>query len=375
MDAVFNGVLDLLQAVTLPQTGKTQSKDGQSGGDPFAKLMEQQRQLQQDADAPAENAPENPDAPAAPEAPKAETDAQAMEAAGQMQMAWAALAMVNPMVQADPVVETVETQPVAVEAVAELLVDAEALPEVPLWLVLPPEAAPEISEAPAEIAAPAAAETAEAPEAEAPDVEAPRAEAAETAETVEAPQRAPVERMEAPEQETETEFTVEETVEAPQPLFRDTETIPVKVGEAELPQQEAEPVEHQLTKPILEAVQRGQSRVAVQLTPDNLGGVTVEITRSSDGTLHVSLSAERVETQGLLERHADQLQTMLAARNQDEVRVEVQRQEESGAYQPYDGRNGHSQQQRHEQQHQRRESHGQDFLQQLRLGLIPLDEA
>ena len=368
MDAVFNGVLDLLQAVTLPQTGKTQSKDGQSGGDPFAKLMEQQRQLQQDADAPAENAPENPDAPAAPEAPKAEADAQAMETAGQMQMAWAALAMVNPMVQADPVVETVETvetQPVAVEAAAELMVDAEALPEEPLSQVLPQEAAPEIAEAPAEIAAPAAAETAEAPEAEAPDVEAPRAEAAET---VEAPQRAPVERMEAPEQETETEFTVEEAVEAPQPLFRDTETIPVKVGEAELPQQEAEPVEHQLTKPILEAVQRGQSRVAVQLTPDNLGGVTVEITRSSDGTLHVSLSAERVETQGLLERHADQLQTMLAARNQDEVRVEVQRQEESGAYQPYDGRNGHSQQQRHER-------HGQDFLQQLRLGLIPLDEA
>ena len=118
--------------------------------------------------------------------------------------------------------------------------------------------------------------------------------------------------------------------------------------------------------------------VRIQLTPEHLGSVTVEISQSADGILRVALSAHSAETRGLLERHSGDLQGMLSSRGQ-EVQVDVQRQPESQQgqnqqHQNYDGHNGHAQDGQERRQQRREHTGPQDFMQQLRLGLIPGEE-
>lgn len=200
---------------------------------------------------------------------------------------------------------------------------------------------------------------------------------------------APVQRMETPEAEVQTgdhaqsdeENAAADAESVPQPLFRDVEAAPVKVGEAAYtPEQTAETqdVSTQISSQLTQALEQGASRVEIQLTPESLGRVTVEITQTPDGMLHIALNAERSETRGLLEKHAANLQ-MILGRGQEPVQVEVQRQEESQQNQnqqnPYDGHSG-NQQSRQEQQEQHRQQHpqqSQDFFHQLRLGLVSVE--
>ncbi len=161
-------------------------------------------------------------------------------------------------------------------------------------------------------------------------------------------------------------------------LFRDVETVPIKVAEAEevFSTPDAEGVEIQVGDKLLEAVQNGESRVEIKLTPEYLGSVTVEISRNSDGLVHVVLSAESVHTQGLLQRHASNLQGILADHGQQTVQVEVQRQQEGeqadNRQNFYDGHNG-SQGQQHQKEQRQHPRQNDDFLHQLRLGLIPME--
>ena len=88
--------------------------------------------------------------------------------------------------------------------------------------------------------------------------------------------------------------------------------------------------------------------------------------------LHVALRAENSQTQTLLEKDATGLQALLMRNTQQEVQVEVSPQQESQRQDFEDGRQ-HGQQQDPQQQKQEQKRNGLDFLQQLRLGLIPLD--
>lgn len=219
-------------------------------------------------------------------------------------------------------------------------------------------------------------------------------QAEQTAETVEAVQR-PAETQEAPEVSQETQKTVE-TVEAPRAerddgegeteqkleqggetqVFQDVKAVPVKVGEAPAPEhtQEARPVETQIGEKLTEVLESGETRVEIQLTPENLGKVTIEVTSRQDGTIQVTLHAESSQTRGLLERDLTGLQSALARNTQQEVRVEVQRQEPQKNF--YDGQQGHEQRNPQQQQNKDRQSREstEDFLHQLRLGLVPEGE-
>ena len=182
---------------------------------------------------------------------------------------------------------------------------------------------------------------------------------------------------EAKPQDTDNDTQVEliDVDQGPRQIFHDVKAAPIKVGETydvEQPQNVAQ----QIDAGLAQALQKGESLVRIQLTPENLGSVTVEISQSADGILRVALSAHSGETRGLLERHAADLQGMLSSRTQQDVQVNVQRQQESQQNQnqhPYDGHNGHGGQNQ-EQRRPRQEQHNsQDFVQQLRLGLIPAD--
>ena len=133
----------------------------------------------------------------------------------------------------------------------------------------------------------------------------------------------------------------------------------------------------QVEAQLAQALQTGETMVRIQLTPENLGEVTVEITQSSDGALRIALSAHNDSTRGLLERHASDLQGMLASRTNQNVEVNVQRQAESQQNQNqqhnYDGHNGHAQDGQERRRQQREHTSPEDFMQQLRLGLISDD--
>jgi flagellar hook-length control protein FliK len=163
--------------------------------------------------------------------------------------------------------------------------------------------------------------------------------------------------------------------QGPRQIFHDVKAAPIKVAEApemEQPQNVAQ----QIDAGLAQALQKGESLVRIQLNPENLGEVTVEISQSAQGILKVALTASSADTRHLLERHAGDLQGMLSNRTEQSVEVSVQRQQESQQNQnqqhSYDGHNGHAQD--GQERRQRREhTSSQDFMQQLRLGLIPDD--
>lgn len=87
--------------------------------------------------------------------------------------------------------------------------------------------------------------------------------------------------------------------------------------------------------------------------------------------MEVLLRADKPSTQILLEKEAAQLQLLLGRNTQQEVRVDANQpqQQSQPQYEDQQNSNQQSQQQQRQQQHQE----GENFLQQLRLGLISED--
>lgn len=160
-----------------------------------------------------------------------------------------------------------------------------------------------------------------------------------------------------------------------QPLFKDVKAAPVKVGENFRTLDTQQPdMEAKLAETIRDAAQQGLRQIEIKLSPENLGALTIRLTQSADGTLQVVLRASTVKAANLLTQHTDGLNAALQGYGQNsEVRVEVQRNEDSQQAQQQQQQqtdpNGHNRQQQQEQQRQE-ESHSGDFLQKLRLGLL-----
>lgn len=209
-------------------------------------------------------------------------------------------------------------------------------------------------------------------------VEAPQNIAEAQTETVTEKDAEPVNTVakatEAPVDEVEDE-SAGEIVVTEAPLFKDVETAPIKVAEAPA-QAEAPELETQVSDKLVRILESGENRVEIQLTPEALGKMTIELTRSADGTLNVILNAENAETRSMLTRHITTLQETLVGRGQPSVQIEVSRGEETQQqnFQQQDLGDDMNGSQNGQQQRRREESSGEDFLQQLRLGLIDLQE-
>ena len=212
-------------------------------------------------------------------------------------------------------------------------------------------------------------------------------EQAETAQTVEAPEAAPqrtesVERDELPEAEVRTEGENEdepkaEAADTQQPVFHEARSTPIKVGEAYETVDTQQPgMEQKLTDVIQAAVQNGAQKVEIHLAPQNLGSLVIEMTKDAGGALQVVLHASNAKAAGVLNQHMDGLQAALRSYSQEEVRIEVQRSDESQEqhFKQADP-DGRGQQQNRQQQEHREEEHtGDAFMQKLRLGLFGTDE-
>lgn len=197
--------------------------------------------------------------------------------------------------------------------------------------------------------------------------EAPRRQT-EQPEEVEAPPEVQVERKEEP---------VNEAPAAEQPVFHEDQAIPVKVGERyEVVDTQKPDMENQLADSIRAAVQTGQEHVEIRLNPQNLGRLVIEMTKDTAGVLQVVIHASTPKAEGLLNQHLSGLHSALQGYGQEEVRLEVQRNEHSEQQNfrqaDPDGRgqhHGRGQQERHEEH-----TGGEEFMQKLRLGLFGLEE-
>jgi len=169
----------------------------------------------------------------------------------------------------------------------------------------------------------------------------------------------------------------EEEMPKEQPVFKNVEAAPIKVAEPEAVFKADTPakVEVQIQDKLTAALANGETAVQLQLEPNELGAITVEIIRSETGAMRILMSAENIQVQRLLEKNAPALQAALAERGYQEVDIQVQQEghaEESGRDDYYDGQNGHQDEPKQERKQEK--SSDEDFLHKLRLGLAPVGE-
>ena len=102
-----------------------------------------------------------------------------------------------------------------------------------------------------------------------------------------------------------------EAADIGQPLFKDVEAAPVKVGENfQLDTQQPEMDDH-LADAIRFAAQQGLRQMEIKLSPENLGNLTIKLTQAADGTLQVVLHAANLKAANLLNQHLDNLNAAL----------------------------------------------------------------
>lgn len=77
-----------------------------------------------------------------------------------------------------------------------------------------------------------------------------------------------------------------------QKLFQGTEAAPVKVGDGAVLDTTSEQFDARLSRTIRSIADQGIQKIELKLTPEHLGNVVVELTRSEGSALHVVLRAE-----------------------------------------------------------------------------------
>lgn len=194
------------------------------------------------------------------------------------------------------------------------------------------------------------------------------------------PQEQPVEQVkaaqpEAAQGEAPEEVEVKDVEIEAEPVFHKETATPVKVADNYEPVAPEEPqAPQQMADRLMQMIDQGDSRVQIQLNPENLGQMTIEITRLQDGALHIVLGAVSQKATALLQENSANLHSLLAASNQGEVRIEVQQQEPQQPMQQFMNPDEQGKQQPQQQQKPKEQAKAEDFVQQMRLGLVEKDE-
>lgn len=275
-----------------------------------------------------------------------------------------------------PAVQTTVIEAVApeVQAVQTIPVQTQAetvLPQAQTQVQEQPQQAVQTTQAQPQTQAPAAqGEAAQAVQPQTVETAAPAESQNQTQQDL------PQDLTQSAAPQSETESLQDVTVEHFQiPLFREVESTPIRVGDGEAVDMTAptQEVDRSLGDLLKNAVDQGEQRLEIKLSPANLGSVTAEFIRSPEGVLHVVLHAETEQTAKLLSDHASTLGIILQDSTRGEVRVQVaQPQENQSAWQHPDQEGGQQQQQQRSQQQNTSRQEGESFLHQLRLGLVQM---
>lgn len=385
MEQMQNSCLYMMQMVTAQKTNSRQDSRESTEESDFRKLMEQcgkPEQAEQPDGTPATQQTEEPKQP--------QNTATATETEPQMKLEPGMVGVLIPQVSMKVPNESEEEDELNLQmqelaAMQILCADQRIVVEVApesVAVETVQSAVPEAVAPTAEQVIPNEVTNVETPEAAQPEQQVADVIPEDGEQTVEMhevytqPQQNSDTGMELKQTTTETEFVESESVEVEDgsavmetPVFESVETAPVKVSETAAPMEtaEAEPVENQIADKLTQTLASGETKVEVQLAPEHLGKVTIELTQKEDGSLRISIQAESSQTRSMLERDLSGLQGMLNRVTQQEVQVNVSQPQEQQQQQNYDGH----QQQRQQQQHQQEERrNGEDFLNQLRLGLL-----
>lgn len=263
----------------------------------------------------------------------------------------------------DPMAAMQQPAPVLQEAAAPVV--EEALPVQPEQPEIQVEGAAMAEASFQEEAqqAPVGEEQPEVPQAEVEVEHQPEAQA--VAQERKAPQ------AEAVGEEQPEEAEVKDVEVEAQPVFRRETPAPVKVGESYEPVAPEEPeAPQQLADRLVQMLEQGDTKVELMLNPENLGRMTVEITRTHEGVLHIVLGAVNQKAVSLLQENSASLHSLLAASQDGEVRIEVQQQEPQQQPNQFMNPDEQGRQQHQQQQKPRQQAATEDFVQQLRLGLV-----
>lgn len=151
------------------------------------------------------------------------------------------------------------------------------------------------------------------------------------------------------------------------PVFTRVDTTPVKVSEVPAEIHHSQNVEKQVMDGLTEIFKSGEHRIELQLNPQNLGKIKIELIQKQDGSLHVALQAEHSEVRSMLEQGIPEMQQMLKDSIQQEVQIHLpeQQEEQQFLFGEQQERHQHNQQ----EQEKRNPRHREDFLGKLRLGL------
>lgn len=408
---VNNPMMDQLLVNTAPQPGVKANANApkEADGQDFDSMVHQKRTADAKPKADAKDAKDAQDAKS-PDAVQGQDTPKAEKPVADEQYAIAAAMMFQAQPDARYTVVASENAELLPEQTAPIAEQPMPQTELPVELPETPEVQPEAlagpetevrsaaAEAPREEAVPtqieAQPESAPAPKAETHEASETRSAERETAQ----PERAgeePVREAAEPEravrpaahvrradsEQTEDDTNADDTNAAQEatPLFTRVEAQVVKVAEASKPiPLEAENGVEQLADELGDVLVNSAdaNRVEITLTPEHLGKLTVEISRGENGALSVVLHASSERAANLLERGSANLQSLLSSNAKNDVQVEARGAEESQQqFLNPDGQNREQQQQQQQQNGRRREQRSaQDFLQQLRLGLVDVDE-
>lgn len=120
---------------------------------------------------------------------------------------------------------------------------------------------------------------------------------------------------------------------------------------------------------ISQQLQAGTKHYQIQLKPEQLGRIEVELLKSNGQTV-VKLTCESHETAKLLNDHARSMAALLEPHETGEVTVQVRQEDEPLWYQQQGQRQGDGRQnQERQEKKKQKKQEGSDFLEQLRLGL------
>ena len=402
---VKNPMMDQLLVNTAAQTGASQSAKAPKDADrpDFDSMVSQRRGTDAKPDAKGTKAAKQPEKAEKAEKPVAADGAQDSTPVTGEQYAITAALMMQAMPDG-PRMAQVPSELIA----AENTVTVEAVlsddVQTPAETVETPNVVQEVAvEAEVETAQPTQTQEFAAPVQRAGDADAVRTEAAvETEPHMERTEQKPDEQPQLRPQRAEREDAprTERAIEAPRfvrnedggeetapddavsaqatPLFERVETAPVKVAEAPRPiplaaENGIEQLGEEIDGVLVNSVD--VDRIEVTLTPDNLGKLTVEISRGENGALSIVLHPSTERAASLLERHTGDLQNAMLTSARNSVQVEVRPAEESQQqFLNPDGQNEQQRQQQQQQQRRQENRNAQDFLQQLRLGLVDVED-
>lgn len=223
-----------------------------------------------------------------------------------------------------------------------------------------------------------APETEEAPDAPVVKVVQPQSQEAD-AQEMDLNQNAPAQAGEAKPQFKGEELPqdLEVQTQNSQPLFRQDSPTPVKVAE----NYEHEPVEleestagEQLSARVTDALEQGLPKVELQLSPASLGNLTVEISKDVNGQLNIVFRPETARAAALLSNTSFHLGHQNADGSYDLAKqavvmiVHPEEPKDTNQFLNPDGQNRQRHQQ--EQREKKRKGASEEFLHQLRLGLV-----